>query len=107
MSWLEKLLEKKDIISTRKTLIPEGVWTKCPSCDQILYRKALERNLEVCPKCSHHMRMTARRRLDTFLDKDNRVEIASELEPRDTLAFKDLKRYKERIFLWLALWAQL
>ncbi|WP_428775673.1 acetyl-CoA carboxylase, carboxyltransferase subunit beta [Vibrio sp.] len=97
MSWLEKLLEKKQLISTRKTSIPEGVWTKCPSCDQILYRTALEENLSVCPKCSHHMRLAARRRLDTFLDQDNRVEIAGEFEPRDTLGFRDLKRYKERL----------
>ena len=99
MSWLEKLLEKKNIISTRKTSIPEGVWAKCPSCDQILYRIALEENLDVCPKCNHHMRMAARRRLDTFLDKGERVEIASELEPKDILDFKDLKRYKERLAL--------
>ncbi len=99
MSWLEKLLDKKNIISTRKASIPEGIWTKCPSCDQILYRIALEKNLEVCPKCDHHMRMSACRRLDSFLDKGERIEIASELEPKDFLNFKDLKRYKERLAL--------
>ncbi len=99
MSWLEKLLDKKNIISTRKASIPEGIWTKCPSCDQILYRIALEENLEVCPKCDHHMRMSACRRLDSFLDKGERIEIASELEPKDFLHFKDLKRYKERLAL--------
>lgn len=99
MNWLEKLLDKKNIISTRKASIPEGVWTKCPSCDQILYRIALEENLEVCPKCDHHMRMSARRRLDNFLDKGERIEIASEHEPKDLLNFKDLKRYKERLAL--------
>jgi len=99
MSWLEKLLDKKNIISTRKASIPEGIWTKCPSCDQILYRIALEENLEVCPKCGHHMRMSACRRLDSFLDKGERIEIASELEPKDFLNFKDLKRYKERLAL--------
>ncbi|MGF1911806.1 acetyl-CoA carboxylase, carboxyltransferase subunit beta [Vibrio kasasachensis] len=99
MSWLEKLLETKSIISTRKTSIPEGVWTKCPSCDQVLYRFALEENLEVCLKCGHHMRMAARRRLDAFLDKGERAEIASELEPKDILGFKDLKRYQERLYL--------
>ncbi|MBR9872907.1 acetyl-CoA carboxylase, carboxyltransferase subunit beta [Vibrio sp. J1-1] len=99
MSWLEKLLDKKNIISTRKASIPEGVWVKCPSCDQILYRITLEENLEVCPKCEHHMRMAARRRLDSFLDKGERVEIASEHEPKDLLNFKDLKRYKERLAL--------
>ncbi|MEZ9036437.1 acetyl-CoA carboxylase, carboxyltransferase subunit beta [Vibrio cyclitrophicus] len=97
MSWLEKLLDKKNIIRTRKASIPEGVWTKCPSCDQILYRMALEENLEVCPKCNHHLRMSARHRLDSFLDKGERVEIASEYEPQDLLNFKDLRRYKERL----------
>ncbi|CAH1520079.1 acetyl-CoA carboxyltransferase subunit beta [Vibrio owensii] len=99
MSWLEKILDSKDIISTRKASIPEGVWTKCPSCDQVLYRLALKENLEVCPKCQHHMRMSARHRLDSFLDKGERIEIGSEYEPKDLLNFKDKKRYKERIAL--------
>ena len=99
MSWLEKLLEKKNIINTRKSSIPEGVWTKCPSCEQVLYRFALKENLEVCPKCQHHMRMPARGRLDSFLDKGERIEIGSEYEPKDLLNFKDKKRYKERIAL--------
>ncbi|HHI5410089.1 TPA: acetyl-CoA carboxylase, carboxyltransferase subunit beta [Vibrio metoecus] len=97
MSWLEKLLDKKDIINVRKASIPEGVWTKCPSCEQILFRIALQDNLSVCPKCDHHLRMGARQRLDSFLDKEERIEIASECEPRDLLNFKDLKRYKERL----------
>ncbi|PQJ43239.1 acetyl-CoA carboxylase carboxyltransferase subunit beta [Vibrio campbellii] len=99
MSWLEKLLDKNNIINTRKASIPEGIWTKCPSCEQVLYRIALKENLEVCPKCNHHMRMTARDRLDSFLDKQKRSEIASEYEPKDVLNFKDKKRYKERIAL--------
>ncbi|WP_050906697.1 acetyl-CoA carboxylase, carboxyltransferase subunit beta [Vibrio campbellii] len=99
MSWLEKLLDKNNIINTRKASIPEGVWAKCPSCEQVLYRIALKENLEVCPKCNHHMRMTARDRLDSFLDKQKRSEIASEYEPKDVLNFKDKKRYKERIAL--------
>lgn len=97
MSWLEKILEKSNIVHSRKASIPEGVWTKCTSCEQVLYQAELERNLEVCPKCNHHMRMKARRRLETFLDKENREEIANELEPQDKLKFKDSKRYKERI----------
>ncbi|MDP5254744.1 MULTISPECIES: acetyl-CoA carboxylase, carboxyltransferase subunit beta [unclassified Vibrio] len=97
MSWLEKILEKSNIVSSRKASIPEGVWTKCTSCEQVLYHADVERNLEVCPKCNHHMRMKARRRLETFLDEDNRVELASELEPKDKLKFKDSKRYKDRI----------
>ncbi|PQJ70115.1 acetyl-CoA carboxylase subunit beta [Vibrio jasicida] len=99
MSWLEKILDNKSVISTRKVPIPEGVWTKCPSCDQVLYRLALKENLEVCPKCQHHMRMSARHRLDSFLDKGERIEIGSEYEPKDLLNFKDKKRYKERIVL--------
>ncbi|TOF38400.1 acetyl-CoA carboxylase, carboxyltransferase subunit beta [Vibrio parahaemolyticus] len=99
MSWLEKLLDKKNIINTRKASIPGGVWTKCPSCDQVLYRIALKENLEVCPKCQHHLRMSARHRLDSFLDKGERIELASEYEPKDLLNFKDKKRYKERLAL--------
>ncbi|MBE4459237.1 acetyl-CoA carboxylase, carboxyltransferase subunit beta [Vibrio parahaemolyticus] len=99
MSWLEKLLDKKNIINTRKASIPEGVWTKCPCCDQVLYRIALKENLEVCPKCQHHLRMSARHRLDSFLDKGERIELASEYEPKDLLNFKDKKRYKERLAL--------
>ncbi|TKF33837.1 acetyl-CoA carboxylase carboxyltransferase subunit beta [Vibrio kanaloae] len=99
MSWLEKLLDKKKLISTRKASIPEGVWTKCPSCDQVLYRIALKENLEVCPKCEHHMRMTARLRLDTFLDKGERTELGKQHEPKDLLNFKDNKRYTERLAL--------
>lgn len=99
MSWLEKILDKKNTINTRKASIPEGVWTKCPSCDQVLYRIALKENLEVCPKCQHHLRMSARHRLDSFLDKGERIELASEHEPKDLLNFKDKKRYKERLAL--------
>ncbi|RZP56898.1 acetyl-CoA carboxylase carboxyltransferase subunit beta [Vibrio vulnificus] len=99
MSWLEKLLDKKNIVSTRKASVPDGVWTQCPSCEQVLYRAALTENLEVCPKCNHHMRLSARQRLERFLDKEGRAELASELEPIDLLHFKDLKRYKERLTL--------
>ncbi|SMY35643.1 Acetyl-coenzyme A carboxylase carboxyl transferase subunit beta [Photobacterium malacitanum] len=98
MSWLEKILTKSNIVSSRKVSIPEGVWTKCTSCDQVLYHADLERNLEVCPKCDHHMRMKARRRLETFLDADTQVEIATELEPQDKLKFRDSKKYKDRLY---------
>lgn len=97
MSWLEKILTKSNIVSSRKASIPEGVWTKCTSCEQVLYHADLERNLEVCPKCDHHMRMKARRRLETFLDEDGQVEIAAELEPKDKLKFRDSKKYKDRL----------
>jgi acetyl-CoA carboxylase carboxyl transferase subunit beta len=97
MSWIERILNKSTITTTRRANIPEGVWTKCDSCGQVLYRAELERNLEVCPKCDHHMRMTARSRLLSFLDKGSDVELGSELEPRDILKFKDSKKYKDRL----------
>ncbi|MDP5291405.1 acetyl-CoA carboxylase, carboxyltransferase subunit beta [Oceanimonas sp. CHS3-5] len=97
MSWLEKILPKNKNIGVRRHNIPEGVWTKCTQCEQVLYRAELERNLEVCPKCDHHMRISARNRLDKFLDQDGREELGGELEPQDILKFKDSKRYKDRI----------
>lgn len=86
-------------ISTEKRTrsVPEGVWVKCPSCEQPLYRSELERNLHVCPKCNHHMRIGARRRLDYFLDPESAEEIAGGLEPQDPLKFRDSKRYRDRI----------
>ncbi|TPW12682.1 MAG: hypothetical protein FD130_1714, partial [Halothiobacillaceae bacterium] len=98
MSWFEKLIPSK--IRTegkQKKNVPEGLWTKCDGCGAILYRVELERNLEVCPKCAHHMRITARKRLEAFLDIEPREEIGEELEPVDTLKFKDSKKYKDRI----------
>lgn len=95
MSWLEKILPKSD--NTRRHNIPEGIWTKCGGCEQVLYRAELERNLHVCPKCDHHMRIGARERLLRFLDVENRQELGSELEPQDVLKFKDSKKYKDRL----------
>ncbi|GAA3531741.1 acetyl-CoA carboxylase, carboxyltransferase subunit beta [Zobellella aerophila] len=97
MSWLEKILPKNKNIGVRRHNIPEGVWSKCTSCEQVLYRAELDRNLEVCPKCDHHMRIGARVRLDKFLDNDGREELGAELEPQDVLKFKDSKKYKDRI----------
>ncbi|ACT13828.1 MULTISPECIES: acetyl-CoA carboxylase, carboxyltransferase subunit beta [Pectobacterium] len=97
MSWIERILNKSNITPTRKANIPEGVWTKCDSCGQVLYRAELERNLGVCPKCDHHMRLSARNRLQAFLDKENTVELGSELEPKDVLKFRDSKKYKDRL----------
>ncbi|OEE68120.1 acetyl-CoA carboxylase subunit beta [Enterovibrio norvegicus FF-33] len=97
MSWLEKILTKSNIGSSRKVSIPEGVWTKCGSCEQVLYHAELERNLHVCPKCDHHMRMTARKRLETFLDEGKGIELGAELEPKDLLKFRDSKKYKDRL----------
>ncbi len=98
MSWFEKLMPSR--IRTEggaKGKVPEGLWDKCAACGAILYRAELERNLEVCPKCGHHMRIGARRRLETFLDKEPITEIGAELAPQDMLKFKDSKRYKDRL----------
>jgi len=98
MSWFEKLMPSRiRIKGGNKKTVPEGLWTKCPSCDAVLYRAEVERNLDVCPKCSHHNRIGARRRLDIFLDPEPREEIGAELEPADPLKFKDSKKYKDRI----------
>ncbi|MDO6764006.1 acetyl-CoA carboxylase, carboxyltransferase subunit beta [Agarivorans sp. 1_MG-2023] len=97
MSWLEKILPKSKSASGKRRNIPEGVWTKCASCEQTLYRAEVERNHNVCPKCDHHMRIAARDRLEAFLDQDGREELAADLEPRDKLKFRDSKKYKDRI----------
>ena len=81
----------------QKSSVPEGLWRKCPSCDAVLYRPELEKNLDVCPKCSHHLRIGARRRLDIFLDPEGRTELGAELEPVDRLKFRDSKKYKDRL----------
>ncbi|QUM88547.1 acetyl-CoA carboxylase carboxyltransferase subunit beta [Moritella sp. 36] len=96
MSWIEKILPKSKSATARRN-IPEGVWTKCTSCDQVLYHAELERNLGVCPKCDHHMRVNARERLNKLLDKDGRIEIGAEFEPSDKLKFRDTKKYKDRL----------
>ncbi|TCP94816.1 acetyl-CoA carboxylase carboxyltransferase subunit alpha [Cricetibacter osteomyelitidis] len=97
MSWIEKIFSRNPISSSRRANVPEGVWTKCTSCEQVLYRDELTRNLEVCPKCGHHMRIDARERLLSLLDAESAVELNSDLEPQDILKFKDLKKYKDRI----------
>jgi acetyl-CoA carboxylase carboxyl transferase subunit beta len=97
MSWFEKLMPSRISTEKRTRSVPEGVWIKCPECDAQLYRTELERNLYVCPKCDHHMRIGARRRLDFFLDPDSQNEIAASLEPRDPLRFRDSKKYRDRI----------
>ena len=101
MSWIDKILPtiaKNEPDKERPGVtVPEGLWKKCVKCEAVLYRPELERNLDVCPKCDHHMRIGARRRLDTFLDEDGREEVAAEVEPRDTLKFKDVKKYRDRL----------
>lgn len=99
MSWIKKFLPSQIRTegSTTKKSIPEGLWAKCPGCGGVLYRAELERNLEVCPKCSHHMRIGGRARLEHFLDPEPRIEIGANLLPVDHLRFKDSKRYKDRL----------
>jgi len=98
MSWFEKLMPSRILTEgSSKRGVPEGLWDKCPGCSAVLYRAEMERNLDVCPKCSHHNRIGARRRLDTFLDQDFREEIGASLTPEDPLKFKDSKKYKDRI----------
>ncbi len=98
MSWFEKLMPSR--IRTEggdKRTVPEGLWAKCPGCSAVLYRAELERSLDVCPKCGHHSRIGARRRLEAFLDEEPREEIGSDLISNDPLSFKDSKKYRDRV----------
>ena len=100
MSWIDKLLPsiaKTGERLQRRSSIPDGLWKQCPRCEATLYEKSLTENADVCPKCEHHLRLTARRRLELFLDPENQVELFSDLKPKDILKFKDLKRYKDRL----------
>ena len=99
MSWLDKIVPSAVRADNRRgaSKVPEGLWAKCSRCEAVLYRPELEKNLEVCPKCDHHMRIGARRRLDIFLDEDHREELAAEVSPVDRLKFKDIKKYKDRL----------
>ncbi len=94
MSWLEKILPS--IGKNAKKNIPEGLWSKCPECNRVLYQEELERLHYVCPKCDHHLRISARKRLESFLDVEHQFEIAINLESVDPLKFKDQKKYKDR-----------
>lgn len=98
MSWFKNLLPSR--IRTEggsKRSIPQGLWSKCPKCQSVLYRAELERSFDVCPKCSHHLRQGARKRLEQFLDADPRVEIGANVSPEDRLKFRDSKRYRDRL----------
>ncbi|HHB12803.1 MAG TPA: acetyl-CoA carboxylase carboxyltransferase subunit beta [Chromatiales bacterium] len=98
MNWFDKLLPS--VIRTEgraKKAVPEGLWNKCPGCGAILYRAEMEHNMDVCPKCGHHNRIGARRRLDLFLDKEPRREVGGGLQAQDPLKFKDSKKYKDRL----------
>jgi len=99
MSWFRKLMPPKikHEGKAEKKAVPEGLWSKCPSCEAVLYFTDLENNLHVCPKCGFHNRLSARQRLDLFLDPETRAEFASEVVPLDPLKFKDTKKYSERL----------
>ena len=100
MSWLKNVIPpkiKRIVGSVSKKNIPEGLWCKCPSCQAVLYRTDLEQNMEVCPKCSFHNRISARARIDTILDKEKRKEIGSQIQPLDSLKFNDTQSYADRI----------
>jgi acetyl-CoA carboxylase carboxyl transferase subunit beta len=100
MSWLDKILPsgvRSEASLKSSSRVPEGLWKKCVKCDAVLYRPDVERNEDVCPKCDHHMRIGARKRLSRFLDKNSSAEILSDVEPVDRLKFKDKKRYRDRL----------
>jgi acetyl-CoA carboxylase carboxyl transferase subunit beta len=97
MTWFEKIMPSRITTERRTRSVPEGLWIKCPACDAVLYRAELERNLSVCPKCAHHMRIGARDRLKRFLDQGSASELAVSIQPEDPLKFKDSKRYKDRL----------
>jgi acetyl-CoA carboxylase carboxyl transferase beta subunit len=97
MSWFERIVPSRIKTERRTRSVPEGLWTKCPACDAVLYKAEIERNLHVCPKCSHHMRINGRERVTKFLDTGSTTEIAAKVEPEDPLKFKDSKRYKDRL----------
>ena len=97
MSWFEKLMPSRISTEKRTRSVPQGVWIKCEKCDAQLYRTELERNLNVCPKCDHHMRIGARLRIEYFLDPESQTELDPSLEPEDPLKFRDSKRYRDRI----------
>ena len=98
MSWLDKILPPRmQPTEEKKSDMPDGLWMKCPSCDEVLYKSDLEANQYVCPKCDHHLRVKARARIDQLLDADNRLELAQEVKPVDSLKFKDSRKYTDRL----------
>ncbi|MCH8220846.1 MAG: acetyl-CoA carboxylase carboxyltransferase subunit beta [Proteobacteria bacterium] len=97
MSWFEKLMPSRIKTDRRSRSVPEGLWMNCKSCNAVLYKSELERNLSVCPKCGYHMRISARERIEGFLDTDSYQEVVNNLESVDMLRFKDTKRYRDRL----------
>ena len=97
--WIDKILPArvKTNATERTRSVPEGLWKQCPRCQAVLYRDSLQDNMDVCPKCDHHLRISARRRIDTFLDPEGREELGADIEPVDILKFRDLKKYKDRL----------
>ncbi len=97
MTWFEKIIPSRIKTERRTRSVPEGLWMKCPACDSVLYRPEVERNLQVCPKCAHHLRIGARERLAQFFDPDSPAEIGAGVLPEDPLRFRDSKRYRDRL----------
>ena len=97
MTWFEKIIPSRIKTERRTRSVPEGLWMKCPACDSVLYRPEVDRNLQVCPKCSNHMRIGARDRLLRFLDEGSTTELADTVVPQDPLKFRDTKRYRDRL----------
>lgn len=97
MTWFEKIIPSRIKTERRTRSVPEGLWIKCSACDAVLYRAELERNQHVCPKCSHHMRIGARERLERFLDADSALELAANVTPEDPMKFRDTKKYRDRL----------
>src|SRR5258708_24975138 len=95
MSWFDKIMPSRIKTERRTRSVPEGLWIKCPACDAVLYRAELDRNLYVCPKCSHHMRMGARERLERFLDPGSAPQIAATISPQHPLNFRDTQPYRD------------
>ena len=98
-NWLERILPNvgQQSPTDRRASVPEGLWRKCPKCESVLYEAEVERNLHVCPRCQHHLRIGARARIALTLDADGQEELAADLEPIDILRFKDSKRYADRL----------
>jgi acetyl-CoA carboxylase carboxyl transferase subunit beta len=97
MTWFEKIMPSRIKTERRTRSVPEGLWIKCAVCDAVLYRAELERNLHVCPKCGHHMRIGARERLEQFLDPETGIELGANVSPEDPLKFRDTKKYRDRL----------
>jgi acetyl-CoA carboxylase carboxyl transferase subunit beta len=97
MTWFEKIMPSRIKTERRTRSVPEGLWMKCSACDAVLYRAELERNVQVCPKCGHHMRIGARERLENFLDPETAQEFADNIGPEDPLKFRDMRKYRDRL----------